>query len=301
MNWFEQWAALAGFSPPIAALAVGAVFFAGIVRGFSGFALSAMTVALLIAYIPPLELVAMCWFLEVSASILMVRGGWKEADWSVVKGLVIGSAFGVVIGVGLNRLLPVETSTTVVLMLLIVLAALQLAKVRAHFLATIPGLYGSGIAAGVATGLASIGGMVVALYVLARQATARQMRASLIMYLFASEMAALIALLAYGLMTYEMIVRGVGLAVPTMAGVVCGQILFRPRLERFYKPFCLVLLIGLAGRGAAPATVAGSACEGIHDFGATAFRSVQTHRREAPDHMLHVRLPLRHQCLHRAW
>ncbi len=246
---FHQWVGVAGFDAPTAAFAIGAVFLAGIVRGFSGFALSAMTVALLIAFIPPLELVALCWFLEVSASILMVRGGWKEADWSVVKGLVIGSALGVVIGLGLNRILPVEISTIAVLTLLIVLAALQLAKVRALFLATRPGLYGSGIAAGVATGLASIGGMVVALYVLARDAPARQMRASLVMYLFASEIASLVALVAYGLMTHETIVRGVGLAVPTMAGVVCGQMLFKPALERFYKPFCLVLLIGLASLG----------------------------------------------------
>ncbi len=249
MVLFDRWAGFAGFDPTTAAFAIGAVFLAGIVRGFSGFALSAMTVALLIAFIPPLELVALCWFLEVSASILMVRGGWKEADWSVVKGLVIGSAFGIVLGLGLNRLLPVDTAKIAVLTLLIVLATLQLAKVRARFLATQIGLYGSGIAAGVATGLASIGGMVVALYVLARDAPARQMRASLVMYLFASEIASLAALLAYRLMTYETIVRGVGLAVPTMAGVVCGQMLFKPRLEPFYKPFCLVLLIGLAGMG----------------------------------------------------
>ncbi len=247
VSLFETWAGLARLDPATASIAVGAVFVAGIVRGFSGFALSAMTVALLVTFIPPLELVALCWFLEVSASLIMVRGGWREADRSLVTGLVVGSAFGIVVGLGLNRLLPVDTSTTVVLCLLIVLAGLQLAKVRAAFLSTRAGLYGSGVAAGVATGLASIGGMVVALYVLARQAPARQMRASLVMYLFASEIASLAALLAYGLMTSETIVRGMGLAVPTMAGVVFGQMLFKPALERFYKPFCLVLLIGLAG------------------------------------------------------
>ena len=40
--------------------------------------------------------------------------------------------------------------------------------------------------------------------------------------------------------------RGITLAMPVAGGVVIGKVLFRPSLERFYKPFALCLLLSLA-------------------------------------------------------
>ena len=73
-------------------------FTAGLVRGFSGFALSAMVMASAVLILPPVELIPICWWLEMSASLLMARGGWRDADRGVVKGLVIGSALGLPLG-----------------------------------------------------------------------------------------------------------------------------------------------------------------------------------------------------------
>jgi hypothetical protein len=58
----------------------------------------------------------------------------------------------------------------VALALLIIVTALQLAHIRLPFLTTTPGTVAAGLTAGVASGAAGIGGTVVALYVLARQA-----------------------------------------------------------------------------------------------------------------------------------
>lgn len=243
---WQDWLRLVALDEQVALIAIAAVFVAGIVRGFAGFALSAVTVAVLTPFIAPLELVPMCWFLEVAASLIMARGGFRDADRSMVVGLIVGSAIGVVIGLWVTGLLDPQLSKIVALILLLVLAALQLAKVRARFLATQPGLYAAGISAGLATGLAAIGGMVVALYVLAREAPARQMRGSLVLYLFGSEVAAGIALVVYGRMSEAVVARGLSLAVAAACGVLVGQALFTPRFEAFYKPVCLLLLIVLA-------------------------------------------------------
>ncbi|MBT7906218.1 MAG: sulfite exporter TauE/SafE family protein, partial [Marinovum sp.] len=40
---------------------------AGIVRGFSGFALSALVMASAALIIPPVELIPVCWWLEICA------------------------------------------------------------------------------------------------------------------------------------------------------------------------------------------------------------------------------------------
>ncbi len=246
---FNDLLTLTHLSGPQFAVVLGAVFFAGMVRGFSGFALSALVMASLTAMIPPFELIAVCWFLEFSAGLLMVRGGIAEADGSIVKGLVIGSVIGAPVGLYFTSVLPIETSKLIALVVIISLAALQLARIRPRFLATQSGLYASGLTAGIATGLASVGGMVVALYVLARDAPARVIRASLVMFLFASNLIGLVYMILYGMMNQTSVTRGLVLIVPCLLGVMVGQRIFRPSLEKYYKPFCLVLLMVLAGAG----------------------------------------------------
>lgn len=222
-------------------------FLAGMVRGFSGFALSALVMASAILILPPIELIPMLWFLEMSASILMLKGGWADADRRIAIGLVIGSTCGWPIGLYLTTTLPVEASKTIALVVIVALAATQLAKIRLNFLATKAGLYGTGVLAGMVSGLAHVGGMVVALYVLASDAPARSMRGSLVVFLFLGSITSMITQLAFGVMDTSSVTRGFFFAVPTMIGVILGQQLFTERLAPYYRPFCLTLLMGLAG------------------------------------------------------
>ena len=221
-------------------------FAAGMVRGFSGFALSALVMAAAVLILPPVELIPMLWWLEMSASIMMLKGGWADADRKTAIGLVIGSACGWPLGLYLTTTLPVATSKTIALTLIVVLALTQLAKIRLSFLATKPGLYLSGFVAGIASGLAHVGGMVVALYVLASDAPARSMRGSLVLFLFLGSITSMITLLAFGVMDMSGVTRGLVFAIPTMIGVYAGQRLFTPTLAPYYRPFCLTLLVGLA-------------------------------------------------------
>lgn len=164
---------------------------------------------------------------------------------------MVGGVIGLPIGLSFTNLVDADVSKATALILIIVLAMLQLLKVRARFLATRPGLVVSGATAGFATGIASIGGMVVALYVLARDHAARTMRASLVLYLFTSSFFSLIFLTAFGMMDRLAMTRGLLLAIPCVVGVLIGKALFTPRLEPYYKPFCLLLLMGLATAGLA--------------------------------------------------
>lgn len=222
---------------------------AGLVRGFSGFALSAIVMASAATFIPPVQLIPICFWLEFCASILMIRGGWQDADRRVVTGLVIGSIVGTPIGLALTTSLPVATSKMIVLVLVIVLAILLLAKVRLAFLATKPGLYLSGIASGIVGGLAAVAGMVVALYVLSQASAARQMRGSLVLFLCVTLLTSFFYLIYFEVMTMTAVKRAAVFALPTFAGVILGQRIFTQRFEPYYRPFCLTLLTGLAVAG----------------------------------------------------
>ena len=222
---------------------------AGIVRGFSGFALSALVMASAALIIPPIQLIPICWWLEMTASLFMFRSGWREANRKVAVGLAVGSTLGMPFGLALTMAIAAELSKLIALGVIVSLATLQLARVRVPFSVSNWGLYGSGWLAGVVTGVAGVGGMLVALFVLSQKSQPRQMRASLVLFLFLSSVTAVISLWYFGVMDQVAITRGLIMALPAGIGVVLGKLLFMPKWEYLYKPFCLTLLIALAGTG----------------------------------------------------
>lgn len=240
---------LAGLSGPDLAFCVAAVFVAGLVRGFSGFALSALVMASLVFLLPPITLLPIAWFLELSASLLMARGGWRDADRRVSLSLVITSVIGFPLGLWLTNSISPDTSRLGVLLIILASAVLLLFRPRLTALATAPGLVGTGLVAGIVSGLSSTGGMIVALYVLASDAPARVIRGSLVTFLFLTSFASFFYFWAWGMMTVDAARAGAFLVIPAMLGVVVGQRAFRPAWEPYYRPFCLGLVTLLATWG----------------------------------------------------
>ena len=219
------------------------VFFAGIVRGFSGFALSAIVVASMVGILPSVQLIPMVLFLEAVAGLVMLRGGIRDANMPIVWVLSIGSVVGIPIGLLATVILPVETSSIIVLILILFLASLQLYKPTPGILSLKPALYTTGIIAGIASGIAAVGGMVIALYVLASGESAKSMRGAIIMFLFIGLFTSMIWYLIYGIMDVRAALRGAVFTPILLVGIFIGFRLFSPTLQKFYKQFCLVLLI----------------------------------------------------------
>ena len=221
-------------------------FFAGLIRGFSGFGLSAFVMSLALTIIPPIELIPVCWWMEFVASVFMIRNGWKDSDKKISIILWLGAIFGLPIGIYLTTILDFKTSKIVALVLILILALILLRNFKIQFLSTSVGTISSGVFAGVATGLASVGGMIVAIYVLASQNSARRVRASIVLYIFLNSVTTFIFLILFDVMDHKAFVRGVLLAVPSSIGVVLGSILFMQKLEKYYRPFSLGLLISFS-------------------------------------------------------
>ncbi|WP_237267534.1 sulfite exporter TauE/SafE family protein [Sulfitobacter alexandrii] len=241
----DLWSALP-LSPTDTVLLFAIVLAAGLVRGFAGFALSALVMAAAASFIAPVLLIPILWFQEMAASLLMARGGWREANRLRAGLLVAGNWAGWPLGLWLTVSLPATTSARIALVLILVLAALQLLRVNIPALATRWGTLMAGVVAGIASGVAHVGGMVVALYVLSQNDTARSMRGTLVLYLFLGSLGSLVYLLGFGVMTPAAAKGALFLLPVTLLGVWLGSKLFNPRWEPYYKPFCLSLLIGLA-------------------------------------------------------
>ena len=241
--------ALTGFEYSQLLFIVGVVFIAGIVRGFSGFALSALIMASLATILPPFEILPMNFILEAAAGLMMVRGGIRDADMRIVIGLVATSAIGMPIGLTLTTHAPVELTRLFALSTILILAILLLANVRPRKPERAAMLYGAGLLSGLVSGIAGVGGMVVVIYVFSLGRKARIIRASLVMYLFLSLITSLFYYVFFELMTETIVWRGSILAIPTILGVVIGSHIFSNAHEKFYRIFCLGLLIFIAITG----------------------------------------------------
>lgn len=219
---------------------------AGIIRGFTGFGQSAVAMAAAAVILPPVVLIPILWWLEIAASVVMAKSGWKDADKSIALTLWLGSTLGLPLGLFLTTTLPVETSILIALLGILSLAALQLGKFKLTFLQNRFGLIATGILAGVMSGLAHIGGMVIALFTLGSDKSPRHIRASLTMYLFLGAGSGFVFQSAFSMMDALAIKRGLVFALPSTLGVLIGARLFNPRFEPYYRPICLFLVMGLA-------------------------------------------------------
>lgn len=230
-------------------ITVTVIFLAAVVRGFSGFALSALIMASLSLIIPPISLIPVCFVLEMVAGLLMIKNGVMQADKRIAWGLAAAGAIGTPVGLYITAHVPADVSRLLALSVILLLALMQLLKHSPPFLATRSGLYIAGLVSGIVSGVASVGGMAAALYVLSQKASAPRIRATLVMYLFLSMFVGSIWLALGGLLNALAITRALTLAPLTIAGVLLGSVFFRPSLESAYKRFCLVLLIALAAAG----------------------------------------------------
>lgn len=160
---------------------------AGVVRGFSGFGFSALTVACISLFMAPAVVVPAVLVLEILASVSVWRAAVRDHDLAWLKSLVIGNALCIPIGVYmLAHLDPLVLRLAVGAALLLTAAGLRwrdgtpLRTSRATQACT-------GALSGFLNGLAASGGVAAALLMAACHVPARAMRGTLILFLvFAS-------------------------------------------------------------------------------------------------------------------
>lgn len=144
-------------------VAMTVVLVAAIVRGFAGFGFSAITLAGLTAFVSPARVVPAIFALEVLSSIGLLLQVRRDVDPHWLRWLVAGNALAIPAGVAALAWLP-ERPLRLGVALLLLAATLLLRTGRAWLLpSTPPAQFATGIASGLANGLAAIGGLVIAL------------------------------------------------------------------------------------------------------------------------------------------
>lgn len=156
---------------------------AGVVRGFSGFGFSALTVAGVSLFMNPTAVIPAVLILEVIASVSVWRSTVKDVDRGWLKYLILGNALCIPIGVYLLASLDATVMRLAVGSALL-LTALSLRWRGTHPLqTTVQTQAATGALSGVLNGLAASGGVAAALMMAACHIPAVALRGTMIMYL----------------------------------------------------------------------------------------------------------------------
>ena len=218
------------------------VFLAGIVRGCIGFGFSALVIASTSLFIDPVLVVPLLVLMEITASIHMLLSIWKDTLWQVLFYMSIGALIGAPIGV---YILSITDQATLRLIVSVIVFAMTLLLMRGFTYKgslNAPALTIVGCLSGLFTGMAAVGGLVVAGFLASAQFSMRSVRATMVVFLFISG----VVFVASSAMTNiynERIFHTLIIAcVPMFVGIILGSKLFHRLDDKKLRRLVLLLL-----------------------------------------------------------
>jgi uncharacterized protein len=229
------------------AYAITCIFLAAIVRGFSGFGFSLLSITSLSLVLPPAQVVPSIFMLEVAASIRLLPEVWKDIHWRSVAPLLVGCIVATPFGVWLLAHVPAPPMQIALgLFVFIATALLWLG----FALKSMPGKIAStavGAASGFANGAFGIGGPPVILFYFASPAGNIAGRASLIAFFLATDIIGLSFQSREGLVTWDTAQRALVFLAPLLIGIWIGTRGFKNADPETFRKIVLVVLALLAG------------------------------------------------------
>jgi uncharacterized protein len=225
---------------------VTGVFAAAILRGFTGFGFGIAAVPLLSLALPPAEVVPLVVTLQVVIGVAGLRAAAAACDWRAVWLLSPGLIIGVPIGLLVLTTLPANPVRLVIGAIIAFSVWLIHRGVRLPPNPSRLISLGVGTISGVVSGLASMGGPPVVVYLLALGHSAARMRATAIVYFMLSGCVSFIPMAARGMITRDVLIWTVASVPALFGGSLIGTWGFVRAKPRHHRTVALVSLSALA-------------------------------------------------------
>lgn len=236
------------------ALSSAAVFLAAIVRGFSGFGFSLLSITAISLILPVKQIVPSIFLLEIAASINLIPGVWREIHWRSLLWLMVGYIIGLPLG-GYALIHAPEAPAQIVLGIFVIGTAILM--LRGFHLERTPGAPAStatGAASGVLNGAFGIGGPPVVLFYFSTPGAAAIGRASIIFFFLFTDLLGVGYFATQGIVTAQSFVQAALWLPALLIGVWIGARGFRRLSQEAFRRWVLAILIALAllgiGKGA---------------------------------------------------
>lgn len=242
--------------PELLALSSTAIFLAAVVRGFSGFGFSLLSVTALSLLLPVSQIVPSIFLLEIAASLNLIPGIWREIDWKSLRWLMLGYVVGLPFGAYVLINAP-QDPTQIVLGLFVIGTAIMM--LRGFRLQRTPGAAastGTGVASGVLNGAFGIGGPPVVLFYFSTPAAAAIGRASVIFFFLFTDLLGIVYFAAQDIVTRQTFLQFIVWMPALLIGVWIGAHGFRHMNQEAFRRWVLIILIALAALGIGKAVLA---------------------------------------------
>jgi uncharacterized protein len=237
---------------PDALLALAAAaLLAGIVRGFSGFGLSAVFVAAAAFFVSPKLLIPVGHSMEIIASVSMLRSVWKDVDFNWLKPMAFGYVFSIPAGVYALVHLPVQGLRLMGCVVLLVASVCLLFNLRPKFHDGFALRLSTGLVAGFLAGSTSLGGMAASVMLFAVNLPPKNLRATLVLMFFLSACYSLTLGTWHGVVNTQTLTMTAWLTIPLLVGVAIGSRGFSMVSVDQFKRFVLMILAVLSLGGIA--------------------------------------------------
>jgi uncharacterized membrane protein YfcA len=235
------------------AVLTGAALLGGLVRGFTGFGFAMVFVPLAMIVVGPAAAVGMVWTVDLPYALPLAVRAARRAAWREVAPLLVGATAFLPLGAWLlTRLDPLVTRWLIAIAVLLALAAL-VSGWRYAGRPSVALSLGVGGISGVASGLAALSGMPLAVFWLGSQdSDAAQVRANLMAFFGVSSVVSGVVFAAAGVLTVELVTRALLLVLPYGAGVWLGSWAFGRASEAMFR-LIAYLIIATAAVLAVPA------------------------------------------------
>ena len=234
---------------PVVLYGVLVALFAGWVRGFAGFGLSAFIVAGMSLWLSPQSIVPAAMMLEIVASVSLLRSVWPHVSWHWIRPLLAGYAVSVPLGVWCLSILPELPLRLAVSTVVLVMALTMLSGFRPGWGDGIGVRLATGLVAGFMSGLSSLGGMIAAMMLFTTSLPAASLRATLVTLFFLSPAYGLLWAGQRGLVHRGTLLWAAWLAVPMLVGIAIGRVGFARSTESQFRRAMLGVLAGVAALG----------------------------------------------------
>lgn len=243
---------------PALPIAVFGVLAASVLRGFTGFGFGLAAVPLLSLALPPVDVVPFVVLLQVIVGAISLRSAWRLCEWRAVRGLAPGLVLGVPVGIAI---LTLFRTNTVRLAIGLVIAASVVVLWRGARLPPRPSgvlTGGVGFVSGILSGLSSMGGPPIVVYLLATARDAAVVRATSIVYFALSASVALVLMTVRGLVDRQVLIWAAASVPVLYAGTWFGNWGFLRARPKYHRLTALAVLSVLSALLIVRALIAGA-------------------------------------------
>jgi uncharacterized membrane protein YfcA len=222
------------------------IFLAAIVRGFSGFGFSLLSITAIALFMPAKEIVPSIFMLEVAASLNLIPSIWREIDWRGLRWLLLGYVIGLMPGIYALVYAPAAPLQVALGLFVIVTGIMMLRGFRLEKTPGAGATVGTGVLSGLLNGAFGIGGPPVVLFYFSTPAAVAVGRASIIAFFLSTDTLGLAGQAYNGIITLQSFVQFVAWLPALLIGVAVGAKGFKHMDPAKFRKAVLVILIALA-------------------------------------------------------